>query len=104
MMGLEEIIRNRLYATKPHKWRFAKKRIQEHFTRRRLSCRGVVKAVVRYSMILAFVVVTLTIFCRPMGWHGESGAAKAGGHITVDFYQQDNNHAATHHVDMLAGV
>jgi hypothetical protein len=86
MMGLEEITWNGLYAAKPGEQRFAKKRIQEHFTRRRLSCHCVIKAVVRYSMILAFVVVTLTIFCRPMGWHGESGAAKAGGYITVDFY------------------
>jgi hypothetical protein len=34
------------------------------------ACHGVVEAVVRYSMILAFVVVVLTIFRRPMGWHG----------------------------------
>jgi hypothetical protein len=97
-MGLEEITWNGLYATKPHKQCFAKKHIQEHFTRRRLSCCGVVKAVVRYSMIFAFVMVALTIFCKPTGWHEESGATKADGHITVDFYRQDNNHATTHHV------
>jgi hypothetical protein len=53
-------------------------------------------------MILAFVVVALTIFCRPTGWHGESGAAKAGGHITVDFYRRDNNHVTMTHICIIA--
>jgi hypothetical protein len=52
-------------------------------------------------MNLAFTVVAplmLTSFCRPTGWHGESGAAEAGGHLTVDFYRLDNEHVVTHHV------
>jgi hypothetical protein len=35
---------------------------------------------------------------RPTGWHGESGAAKAGGHVIVDFYLSNNKHLTTHHV------
>jgi predicted NBD/HSP70 family sugar kinase len=52
-------------------------------------------------MNFAFAVVvplTLAIFCRPTGWHGESGAAGAGGHITVDFYGLNNQHITTQHV------
>jgi hypothetical protein len=98
-MELEEIVWNGLYTAQPGKQRFAKKRIEEHFTRSlTLSRRGVVKAVVRYSMNLAFIVVALTSFCRPTGFHGESGTAKAGGHITVDFYRRDNKFITTHHV------
>lgn len=33
-----------------------------------------------------------------MGWHGESGAATTGGHITVDFLRWDGSHVTTHHV------
>ena len=40
----------------------------------------------------------LTNFCRPTGWHGESGAAGAGGHIVMDFQQRDGKHVVMHHV------
>ena len=52
-------------------------------------------------MYFAFSIVApsiLTGFCRPTGWHGESGAAGAGGHITVDFQRRDGRHVTTHHV------
>ena len=37
------------------------------------------------------------ISCRPMGWHGKSGAAHFGSHITIDFLSS-NTHVVTHHV------
>jgi hypothetical protein len=52
-------------------------------------------------MNITFVIVaplTLTNFCRPTGWHGESGAAETGGHITVDFCNGNGEHVVTHHV------
>ena len=56
-MELEEIVWNGLYTAQPGKQRFAKKYIEEHFTRSlMLSHRGVVKVVVRYSMNLAFML------------------------------------------------
>ena len=36
--------------------------------------------------------------CRETGWHGESGQATWGGHITVDFEDSDDNHVTTQHV------
>ena len=70
-MGLEEIIwRNRLYAAQPKEQPFAEIRIRQHFTRRRLSRRGIVKAVVQYESCIYRCLVALTSFCRPTGWHG----------------------------------
>jgi hypothetical protein len=34
---------------------------------------------------------------RPTGFHGESGRARTGGHITVDFWTR-KTHYATHHI------
>jgi hypothetical protein len=96
-MGLQGIIWNGLYAAQPRE-RFAETRILFHFTRRRLSRRGVKKAVARYSPFTVVAPLMLTSFCRPTGWHGESGAAKAGGHIVVDFYRSNMKHVTTHHV------
>lgn len=63
-----------------------------------LSRRGVNRADVRYEFALSVVAPsTITCFCRPTGWHGESGAAGAGGHLAVDFFQNDR-FIITHHV------
>jgi hypothetical protein len=35
---------------------------------------------------------------RPTGWHGESGRARSGGHITVEFRTSRNEHITTHHI------
>ncbi|KAI9431862.1 hypothetical protein H4582DRAFT_2062294 [Lactarius indigo] len=35
--------------------------------------------------------------CRPTGWHGKSGAARWGGHVTADFRREDGVHITTHH-------
>lgn len=40
----------------------------------------------------------MTSIHRPTGWHGESGAAKAGGHVVVDFCLSNNKHVTMHHV------
>ena len=36
--------------------------------------------------------------CSPTGWHGESGAATHGGHLTVRFKKADGSHFKTQHV------
>jgi hypothetical protein len=35
---------------------------------------------------------------RPTPWHGESGAASSGGHVTVDFLSGSGAHVTTHHI------
>jgi hypothetical protein len=35
---------------------------------------------------------------RETGWHGESGTAFSGGHITVNFKNEDGEHVTTHHM------
>ena len=104
MMALtsEQITWNRLYAAKPRERRFAEERICSHFVRKRLASRGVEKADVRYNFTFSVATSIPTGLCRPTGWHGESGAARTGGHIVVDFYrlnnQSDLEHVTTHHV------
>ena len=46
----------------------------------------------------AFPLTKIILPCRPTGWHGESGAARSGSHITVDFCSLRNRHIATNHV------
>ena len=46
----------------------------------------------------AFPLTKIILSRRPIGWHGESGAARSGGHLTVDFRCSDNKHVVTHHV------
>ena len=36
--------------------------------------------------------------CRTLGWHGESGKADSGGHVTVDFRNKAGEHITMHHV------
>ncbi|KAF8814893.1 hypothetical protein BYT27DRAFT_7249661 [Phlegmacium glaucopus] len=80
-MSLQEIDWNNLYAAQPHQRHFTEARIRSHFTRKRLESRGIVRASV-----------------RPTGWHGESGAARSGGHVVVDFQLSDGSHVTTHHI------
>lgn len=49
-----------------------------------------------YILFNAFPALMTT--CRPTGWHGESGIALSGGHLTVDFLDSNNRHISTHHV------
>jgi hypothetical protein len=52
-----------------------------------------------YVLCIYFVVPSVLMnFRRPTGWHGESGAAQAGGHIAVDFALSNGEHVTTHHV------
>ena len=95
---LENIIWNKLYASKISKRVFAEARIQAHYIRMKLSRRGVIKAVVRYEFsIFLHCAFNAERFCRPTGFHGESGGAKSGGHIVVDFRSKDR-HVVTHHI------
>src|SRR4030088_600113 len=92
---------NGLYSRQPAKRAFARTRIIAHYGRFGLERRGVSVAVLRYVFILSNAALSLTstiLFCRPTGWHGESGAAHSGGHITIDFLSSDDKHIATHHV------
>jgi hypothetical protein len=98
-MALPYITWNRLYAAQLRKRAFAKARILVHFVKMRLSERGVENASVRYVFrIFHCCAFNTDQFCRPTGWHRESGTAGAGSHITVDFQRQDGKHIVMHHV------
>ncbi|KAH9018971.1 hypothetical protein EDB84DRAFT_1566224 [Lactarius hengduanensis] len=62
------IVWNGLYNANKEERNAVEERVQAHLVRRKLWRRKVKFA-----------------FMRPTGWHGESGAAESGGHITVDF-------------------
>ncbi|KAH9017143.1 hypothetical protein EDB85DRAFT_1897792 [Lactarius pseudohatsudake] len=62
------IVWNGLYNANKEERNTVEERVQAHLVRRKLWRRKVKFA-----------------FMRPTGWHGESGAAESGGHITVDF-------------------
>ncbi|KAH9012498.1 hypothetical protein EDB85DRAFT_2222926 [Lactarius pseudohatsudake] len=72
---------NGLYHAKRKQWNLVARCIRAHFGRKKLWKRNVKFAVI-----------------RPTGWHGESGRANWGGHVTVDFRTQAHVHVSTHHV------
>ncbi|KAH9034326.1 hypothetical protein EDB85DRAFT_1889823 [Lactarius pseudohatsudake] len=72
---------NGLYCAKRKQWNLVERRIRVHFGRKKL-----------WELNVKFAVL------RPMGWHGESGSANWGGHVTVDFRMQAHIHVSTHHV------
>ncbi|KAH9009546.1 hypothetical protein EDB84DRAFT_1571157 [Lactarius hengduanensis] len=72
---------NGLYRAKRKQRNLVARRIRAHFGRKKLWKRNVKFAVI-----------------RPTGWHGESGRANWGGHVTVDFRTQAHVHVSTHHV------
>ncbi|KAH9035672.1 hypothetical protein EDB85DRAFT_1889250 [Lactarius pseudohatsudake] len=72
---------NGLYCAKRKQWNLVERRIWVHFGRKKL-----------WELNVKFAVL------RPMGWHGESGSANWGGHVTVDFHMQAHIHVSTHHV------
>jgi hypothetical protein len=49
-------------------------------------------------MIMLFGVFLFSPFVRPTGWHGESGSAISGGHLTVRFLRRDGGFGSTQHV------
>ncbi|KAH9022544.1 hypothetical protein EDB85DRAFT_1895180 [Lactarius pseudohatsudake] len=75
------IVWNGLYNANKEERNAVEERVQAHLVRRKLWRRKVKFA-----------------FMRPTGWHGESGVAESGGHITVDFCTRARVHVATHHV------
>jgi hypothetical protein len=98
-MPLEYFCWNGLYSKQPAERAFAMWRIHAHYDRFRLAQRGAWMASIRYVILNATLSLTKYILsCRPTGWHGESGAAHSGGHITVDFLSSSNQHVVTHHV------
>ncbi|KAN0137542.1 hypothetical protein V8E53_004593 [Lactarius tabidus] len=81
---LRHIIWNTLYQSKQAKRDFAEKRIRAHYIIRKLG-----KRKVEYAEV------------RDTPWHGESGKASTGGHITVDFlaptHPEEKKRVVTHH-------
>ena len=96
-MSLYTIIWNDLYRTHPFKRASAALRIRAHYERMKLEKVGVTVANVRYVLIRSTRPHYLTT-CSPTGWHGESGAATHGGHLTVRFKKADGSHFKTQHV------
>ena len=78
---------------------FVQSRMISHHRRFGMARRGVFATNVRWvTFFLIRLVVYLTINSyRPTGFHGESGRAHSGGHITVQFRTR-NRHYTTHHV------
>ena len=90
------IIWNRLYSAQLRKQAEVAVRIQSHYDRKELEKGGVTVANVRY-VSHSFNAPSILTACSPTGWHGESGAAKHGGHVTVHFEEADGRYK-THHV------
>ncbi|KAI9432011.1 hypothetical protein H4582DRAFT_1135203 [Lactarius indigo] len=74
---------NGLYSSRRNKRKqeAARRRIWAHFERYKLEEEGSEIAIP-----------------RPIGWHGESGAARWGGHLTVDFFDAEGGFVSTDHV------
>ncbi|KAH8993542.1 hypothetical protein EDB86DRAFT_2830070 [Lactarius hatsudake] len=72
---------NGLYSAKKTKRLFVEWRIQAHFVRMKLWNQNMTSTSI-----------------RPMGWHGESGLERWGGHVMVDFRKINGVHVTTHHV------
>jgi hypothetical protein len=89
---------NGLYSAHPAL--FVMRRIQAHYNRFALFQRGAIIANIRYvsSQNAAHLLMKHNPPRRPTGWHGSSGAARFGGHLTVDFRSSRNEHITTHHV------
>ena len=97
-MPLKQIVWNALYRAQPQKRIFAENRIRVHYQRRGLEAFGVEIANVAYVPKYSFNASPLLTIYSPIGWHGESGPAKSGGHLTVCFLKADGSHFTTHHV------
>ena len=98
-MTLKIIYWNNLYHAQLEKRTFAKQRILLHYEKKKLARSGVEIADVRYVFHnLRFSYTSKVIFTRPTGWHGESGQALIGGHLTVKFLLGNGRHHSTHHV------
>jgi len=97
-MPLKSFYWNGLFARCLAKRAFVEKRIEAHVSRFALEKKDVSIASIRYvlSQICSFTDNHILSY-RPTGWHGESGAAHSGGHLTVDF-RSKSKHVVTHHV------
>jgi hypothetical protein len=98
MLTHEDILLLDLYKKSPTMQFFSRARIVAHYNRMRLARRGVVAASVRYIPFNRGIASdNVDIFNRQTGFHGESGGASSGGHLTVDFWTE-KTHFATQHV------
>jgi hypothetical protein len=95
-MPLNKIIWNGLYSAQLFKQAQAAVRIRAHYKRMGLEKHQVTTAKVWYVSIR--LTRSLLTACSNTGWHGKSSAAKRGGHLTVHFEKEDDDHYATHHV------
>ena len=59
---------------------------------------------VRFYVIVILWHINFYIFVRPTGWHGESGAMRRGGHLTVHFVHRIGRRGTTHHVYSCNGA
>jgi len=95
---------NGLYRTQPWERVFARYRIRRHYRMKNLGRRQVIYADVRYVLLSSFsLYLYIYKYARPTGWHGEGGAERIGGHLTVRFWKRGGGRSglvfyATHHV------
>jgi hypothetical protein len=94
-----QVILNNVYRSSPEKRAFVEFRVQRHleikgFLRRK----NVAIAELRYVLTRLFNASPSLTTCRDCGWHGESGLAESGGHVTVDFRTAAGRIVTTHHV------
>ncbi|KAH9035441.1 hypothetical protein EDB83DRAFT_2524941 [Lactarius deliciosus] len=80
-MPLHTIILSSLYASKSHQRKLVISSIQAHYKLKHLKKQG--------------VEITKA---RQMGWQGESGVVKEGGHVTVNFIAPKLSKVFTQHV------
>lgn len=95
-MPLRTIIWNGLYSAQRSKRAEVRERIQSYYEQRRLGKKGVTVVDVRYIPIHLSRPVTDDL--KLTGWHGESGAAMHGGHITACFRKSSGRHFKTVHI------
>ncbi|KAN0124629.1 1,3-beta-glucan synthase component domain containing protein [Lactarius tabidus] len=83
IVTLRRIVWKTLYSSKQDERDFVEKRIRAHYIIKKLAKRGVEEAKIKDTP-----------------WHGESGKASSGGHITVNFEAPTNKKTPiiTHHV------
>jgi hypothetical protein len=96
-MPLRDIILKTLYASSQAKQNFVKAQVAWHYKKKNLEAKGVEIAKVRYGVFFSFNAPSVLSTFSTTGWHGESGQAKSGGHVTVDF-ESNAGHVVTEHV------
>jgi hypothetical protein len=100
-----EVILDGVYSSSPGEQKFVEFRVRRHYARRgHLKKRDVAVAKLRYVPTHFFNASPALTTCRSTGWHGESGIADSGGHVTVDFMTIGGIVVTTHHVYQSDGA